>query len=230
MLVRVPETLTISEQFNLDRFNEIKLVGGRAAGDTSPTRTSRTWPATPRTQEEIGSRTITYDDGLNVQNAAIDNLDGFAPYNTETAPRMGDTVTGLTGVLDYQWAGNSSSGATWRIRAVEDGANEFKDTNPRPTAPEDVGGTIQAGSFNVLNYFATLDDGSLTANGLEPRGANTAEEFARQTEQLVELHRHARRRPARPGRAREQLQGRRSRQRAGIPGRAAERRARRGRL
>ena len=79
-------------------------------------------------------------------------------YNTDTAPRMGDTVTGLTGVLDYQWAGNSSSGATWRIRAVEDGANEFEDANPRPAAPEDVGGTIQAGSFNVLNYFATLDD------------------------------------------------------------------------
>ena len=28
MLVRIPETLTISEQFNLDRFNEIKLAAG----------------------------------------------------------------------------------------------------------------------------------------------------------------------------------------------------------
>ena len=28
MLVRFPETLTISEQFNLDRFNEIKLAAG----------------------------------------------------------------------------------------------------------------------------------------------------------------------------------------------------------
>jgi predicted extracellular nuclease/2',3'-cyclic-nucleotide 2'-phosphodiesterase (5'-nucleotidase family) len=185
MLVRVPETLTISEQFNLDRFNEIKLV----AGERPVQFTHENEPdvaGNAAHQEEIGSRTITYDDGLNIQNASIDNLDGFAPYNTETAPRMGDTVAGLTGVLDYQWAGNSSSGATWRIRAVEDGANEFEEANPRPAAPEDVGGTIQAGSFNLLNYFATLDDGSLTANGLEPRGANTAEEFARQTERLVE--------------------------------------------
>ncbi len=184
MLVRVPETLTISEQFNLDRFNEIKLV----AGERPVQFTHENEPdvaGNAAHQEEIGSRTITYDDGLNTQNASIDNLDGFAPYSTETAPRMGDTVTGLTGVLDYQWAGNSSSGATWRIRAVENGANEFEQVNPRPAAPEDVGGTIQAASFNVLNYFATLDDGSLTANGLEPRGANTIEEFDRQTEKLV---------------------------------------------
>lgn len=185
MLVRIPETLAISDQFNLDRFNEIKL----AAGERPVTFTHDNEPDVAGFDahlKEVGGRTITYDDGLNIQNAAIDTLDGFAPYNTETAPRMGDTVTGLTGVLDYQWAGNSASGATWRIRAVEDAANEFEDTNPRPTAPEDVGGTIQAGSFNVLNFFATLDDGSLTANGLEPRGANTAEEFARQTERLVE--------------------------------------------
>jgi predicted extracellular nuclease len=184
MLVRVPETLTISEQFNLDRFNEIKLV----AGERPVQFTHENEPDIADFADhlkEIGSRTITYDDGLNVQNAAIGTLDGFAPYDTKSAPRMGDTVAGLTGVLDYQWAGNSASGATWRIRAAEDGANAFESKNPRPAEPEDVDGTIKAASFNVLNFFATLDDGSLTANGLEPRGANTAEEFARQTEKLV---------------------------------------------
>lgn len=98
---------------------------------------------------------------------------------------MGDTVTGLTGVLDYQWAGNSASGATWRVRSVEDGDNTFVSANPRPAEPADVGGTFTVASFNVLNFFTTLDDGSLTANGQDPRGANSAEEFARQTERLV---------------------------------------------
>lgn len=184
MLVRFTDTLTITEQFNLDRFNEIKLVQGdrpaQFVQDNAPDATGY-----QAHLEDLGSRTITYDDGQNVQNAAIENLDGFAGYDTATAPRMGDTVTDLTGVLDYQWAGNSSSGATWRVRAVEDGANDFVETTPREATPADVGGTLTVCSLNVLNYFATLDDGSMIANGNEPRGAHTSAEFDRQTEKLV---------------------------------------------
>lgn len=186
MLVTLPQTLTITEQFNLDRFNEIKLV----AGERPAQFTQENAPDAAAYQAylaELGARTITYDDGLNVQNAAIANLDGFGPtYNTETAPRMGDTITGLTGILDYQWSGNAGSGATWRVRSVEDGANVFEDSaTPRTSAPDDVGGTLQVANFNVLNYFKTLDTGGTTAIGQEPRGADNAAEFARQTEKLV---------------------------------------------
>ncbi|PZA12866.1 fused nuclease/metallophosphatase/5'-nucleotidase/calcium-binding protein, partial [Rhodopseudomonas palustris] len=188
MLVTIPETLTITEQYNLDRFNEIKLV----AGDRPEQFTQENAPDAAAYQAylaELGARTITYDDGLNTQNEPISNLDGFGPvYNTETAPRMGDTVTGLTGVLDYQWAGNSASGATWRIRSAEDGTNSFDDTAPaRTEEPADVGGRLKVASFNVLNYFTTLDVGSATtAIGADPRGADNATELARQTAKLVE--------------------------------------------
>ncbi|MDA9530548.1 ExeM/NucH family extracellular endonuclease [Bradyrhizobium sp. CCBAU 25338] len=194
MLVTIPQTLTVTEQYNLDRFNEIKLV----AGERPEQFTQENAPDAAAYQAylaELGARTITYDDGLNVQNAAINNLDGFDPndnpsaapnYGTADAVRMGDTVTGLTGVLDYQWAGNSASGATWRIRSVEDGANTFgAGDNPRTDAPEDVGGRLKVASFNVLNYFTTLDNGGTTAIGEAPRGADNAAEFARQTEKLV---------------------------------------------
>ncbi|BBF93624.1 ExeM/NucH family extracellular endonuclease [Blastochloris tepida] len=186
MLVTIPETLTVTEQYNLDRFNEIKLV----AGERPEQFTQENAPDAEAYQaylQALGARTITYDDGLNVQNTAITNLDGFGPvYNTDTAPRMGDTVTGLTGVLDYQWAGNSASGATWRVRSVEDGTNTFEDgANARTDTPADVGGDLKVACFNVLNYFVTLDNGATTAIGAEPRGANTAEEFARQTDKLV---------------------------------------------
>ncbi len=46
--------------------------------------------------------------------------------------------------------------------------------NARPEVPE-VGGEVTVASFNVLNYFTTLGD----------RGANTAEEFARQQAKIV---------------------------------------------
>ncbi|KAA5599559.1 ExeM/NucH family extracellular endonuclease [Blastochloris sulfoviridis] len=187
MLVTIPETLTVTEQYNLDRFNEIKLV----AGERPEQFTQDNAPDAEAYQaylEDLGARTITYDDGLNVQNTAIANLDGFGPvYNTDTAPRMGDTVTGLTGVLDYQWAGASASGATWRVRSVENGTNTFEDgANVRTDTPADVGGDITVACFNVLNYFVTLDNGASTAIGAEPRGADTAEEFARQTDKLVD--------------------------------------------
>jgi VCBS repeat-containing protein len=138
-------------------------------------------------RQEVGARTITYDDGLSTQNALISNLDGFGPvYNTVTAPRMGDTITNLEGVLSYQWAGNAASGATWRVRSAVDGTNTFVEGNPRPVAPAPVGGDLKVVSFNVLNYFTTVDlPGATTANGLDPRGADSEGELIRQTEKLV---------------------------------------------
>ncbi|MER2269174.1 ExeM/NucH family extracellular endonuclease [Methylobacterium oxalidis] len=183
MLVTLPQTLTITEQFNLDRFNEIRLAaGGRVETFTNAYEPDAAAYAAYLAQS--AARSIVYDDGLNSQNQPIGNLAGFGPYGTATAPRMGDTVTGLTGVLGY---GPSNA---YRVRAIEDGDNSFVRANPRTAAPDDTGGTLKVGSLNVLNYFKTLDsDGSATgvktAIGLDPRGANTAAEFDRQTEKLV---------------------------------------------
>ncbi|MEI4233767.1 ExeM/NucH family extracellular endonuclease [Roseovarius sp. D22-M7] len=184
MLVSFEETLTVNEMFQLDRFNEIKLV----QGDRPEQFTQSNAPDVAGFAQhllDVGARQITYDDGLNQQNAAIDNLDGFAPFSDVNAVSMGDTVDNLTGVLNYQWAGNGASGATWRVRSTEDGENTFDDTNPRPTEPADVGGTLKVAAFNVLNYFTTLDTGGTTANGSGPRGADSPVEFERQTDKLV---------------------------------------------
>jgi predicted extracellular nuclease len=74
-------------------------------------------------------------------------------YTTANAPRMGDTVSGLTGVLDFDFN-------EFRVRSIENGpgVNDFTSANPRPAAPADVGGTLKVASFNVLNYFTTLDE------------------------------------------------------------------------
>nr|WP_305852518.1 ExeM/NucH family extracellular endonuclease [Verticiella sp. GG226] len=178
MLVKFTDTLTITEQFDLDRYNEIKLVAGERPSQYTVDNAPDVAGYLQHVQE-LAARTIVYDDGLGVQNAAIGNLDGFDPYTTATAPRMGDTVDGLVGVLDYDFD-------QFRVRAVEDGSNTFDRVNERTQATEDVGGSLKMGNLNVLNYFRTLDIGSATtANGHDPRGADSAEEFARQTEKLV---------------------------------------------
>ena len=191
MLVTFVDTLQITEQFQLDRFNEIKLVAGsRPYQFTQNNLPDTTLFDTHR--QALGARTITYDDGLNVQNANIANLDGFAGFTENNAKRMGDTVTQLTGVLDYKWAGNSASGATWRVRSVTAGDNVFTSTldgnspNPRPATAPSVAGTLKLASFNVLNFFTTIDEpGVITAAGHDPRGADSLDEFNRQLPKLV---------------------------------------------
>ncbi len=66
MLVRFPQTLTISEQFNLDRFNEIRL----AAGGRPETFTNAFEPnsaAYAAYLAQTAARSITYDDGSNAR-------------------------------------------------------------------------------------------------------------------------------------------------------------------
>jgi len=187
MLVNFTDELSITEMFQLDRFNEIKLSqGGRLVQFTQENEPDVVGYAAHL--EAIAQRTIVYDDGLSEQNALIGNLDGFGPtFSTDTDIRMGDVITGLSGILSYQWAGDAASGATWRVRATMDGENVFEKNNIRPLVPPSVGGAIKVGSLNVLNYFTTLDEGDNTAgpNDSGPRGADSQEEYDRQLQKLV---------------------------------------------
>jgi predicted extracellular nuclease len=96
--------------------------------------------------------------------------------------RSGYTVSGLTGVLEQRFG-------VYRVQPV--GPVSFSDDNPRPLAPDGVGGRIKVSAMNVLNYFTTLDAsgaGPLICGplaNLECRGANTAAEFARQRDKIV---------------------------------------------
>lgn len=189
MLATFTDTLTVNEMFQMDRFNEIRLsANGRPAQftqlfDPDPV-------AYDAYQREAGSDQIIFDDGLNVQNAAIlpeADLNGDGVFDTADGFTMGDTITGLTGVVTYTWAGNNTSAESWRIRSVDDG-NSFVDTAPREDTPPDVGGTLKVASFNVLNFFTTLDVAGNPGSGpssLPPRGADSASEFERQLNKLL---------------------------------------------
>lgn len=179
MLVRFPETLTITEQFNLDQFGEIRVTQGDRP-ESYTVNNDASVAGYDAHIRDIASRSVIFDDGRSTSNPNLDNTVVDGDYNSATAPRMGDTVTGMTGVLDFDFN-------QYRVHAVENGAgiNDFVSENPRPASPPAVGGTLKLASFNVLNYFTTLDNGQNTAIGLEPRGAETLAEFERQTDKLV---------------------------------------------
>ena len=87
----------------------------------------------------------------------------------------------IEGVLGYSFD-------EWTLQ-VTDTLVFDESANPRPTTAPDVGGSLQVASYNVLNFFTTIDQGSNATgpNGdLDPRGADTAEEFARQSAKIVD--------------------------------------------
>ena len=178
MLVTFEQDLYISEFFNFDRFNEIVLTTER---QFQGTQIAGPGPAAIAVAEANALARITLDDGRSSQNPdpAI-HPDGTEFTLTNTF-RGGDILEDVTGVLDFSFG-------LYRIQPTQ-GAIHVAD-NPRPTAPDPIGGELRVATFNVLNFFTHLDNSATGAicgptGNLECRGANTSEELKRQLDKLV---------------------------------------------
>ncbi|SEJ41481.1 hypothetical protein SAMN04488058_107142 [Deinococcus reticulitermitis] len=156
MVITIPETLTVTDNFGLGRYGELGLsAGGRLFNPTNGN--------VQTTLEQNNARRIVLDDANTAQNPAQ------LPYlSAEGTRRTGDTVSGLTGVLHY--ANNA-------FKVEPTVAPTFVNANPRPAQPKDVGGSLKVAGANVLNYFTTF--------GPSDRGANSAYEFARQKAKVI---------------------------------------------
>lgn len=189
MLVRLPQTLTVTEHHQLGRFGQVTLsAGGRLVQPTqlvSPGAEARMLQAANHLNR------ILLDDGANAQNPdPIAFGRGGEPLSAANTLRAGDTVTGVVGVLTYTWAGNEASGNAYRLRpigALGGGPPDFVAANPRPHAAPDVGGSLRVGVLNVLNYFDDVYGcrGGVTGRALDCRGADSRQEFARQWPKTV---------------------------------------------
>ncbi len=180
MLVNFPETLTVTENFNLARFGEVLLsADGRLFNPTnsidptdiptSETENDENNVAAVTAQQEFNDRNqILLDDTRNTQNpTTIPFLRGGDTL------RIGDTTTDLSGVLGFGFG-------SYRVQPTVDPV--FAATNPRTSAPEDVGGNVKVASFNVLNYF----NGDGMGGGFPTsRGADSLAEFERQSDKIV---------------------------------------------
>jgi hypothetical protein len=177
MHVTFPELLYISEYFNFDRFGEIVLTTNRQFQPTASFEPGST-DAANRALANSLSR-ITLDDGRTSQNPDPAIHPNGNVFDLTNLFRGGDTVENVTGVLDYGFG-------LYRVQPTQ-GA-EYTPANPRPAQPDDVGGNLKVASFNVLNYFTTIDTGAFIcgpAGDQECRGADTSEEFTRQRDKIV---------------------------------------------
>lgn len=170
MLVFFPQTLYVTEHYNLGRYGEVSLSAyGRLY---QPTHRVTPGAAALALQDENRRNRILLDDARTPQ-----NLDPIYPAPTLTAAntlRLGDMVVGLTGVLGEGFG-------AYRIQPV--GQIDFLSGNPRPASLTRTNGAVTVASVNTLNYFVTLDSGAFIcgpAGNQECRGADSAFEFERQ--------------------------------------------------
>ncbi len=182
MRVRFAQPLLISEYFNYDRFGEIVLALPLPGEPRPMTPTAVETPASPgyfQRSELNGLSRITLDDGRSSQNPDPALHPGGGEFSLENRFRGGDTLTEVTGVLDYRFG-------LYRVQPTR--AASYSATNPRPGAAPEVGGSLKVAAFNVLNYFTTLDgQGPICgpAASLDCRGADNAGEFQRQRDKII---------------------------------------------
>ncbi len=183
MRVTLPETLVISEYFDYDRFGEVVLAKPRDGESRlfTPTAVVDPGPEAQQLLAENERRQIVVDDRSTQQNPSVLPHPGNGePFSLTNRVRGGDTVTGISGVLDEAFD-------TYRLQPTSYG--DYAAVNERPESRPEVGGDVHVASFNVLNYFLTLDAGSNKCGpqlNQDCRGANDANELQRQRAKIVD--------------------------------------------
>ncbi|MBU9543200.1 ExeM/NucH family extracellular endonuclease [Burkholderia multivorans] len=175
MLVRLPQTLTVTDNYELGRYGSVLLSNGRLR-----TPTSAVPPSQAQTQIDANARNrLILDDGSNKQNPA--SVPYPAPQlSAANTLRTGYTVRDVQGVLEVRYG-------AWRVQPVPGAAAPTFDAraNPRTNAPaRDPHANLRVASFNVLNYF----NGNGLGGGFDDpnnRGAKTYQEFQRQEAKIV---------------------------------------------
>jgi predicted extracellular nuclease len=169
MRVTFSQTLYVTEHFELGSFGEMVV----SSGGILPNPTNIVAPGAPAQAQALANELnrLTVDDGL----AATDPDPTpylFGPTAEEKTLRMGDTVTGMQGVLTYKFGSYTLEPTT---------APVFVRANPR-TPPPARAGIVRVASSNVLNFF----NGNGAGGGFPTaRGANTLAEFNRQRAHII---------------------------------------------
>jgi uncharacterized protein len=186
MLVTLPQTLTVQQNFFQGRFGQLTLGAGGRIFQRHNFNFTLDDPL-------LFSRMLILDDGLNLQNPSP-----IPYYPLDGAIRAGDTLNGLTGIIDQGRINSARTDAPdfsasfpyvyYRLHPTD--APQFETENPRSETPPALDGRLTVASFNVLNFFTTLNQtpyppGSLYDELNQPRGAHNALEYERQLSKLL---------------------------------------------
>jgi 5'-nucleotidase len=201
MLLAPQGDFTVTDTYSTNRYGTV----GLAAGTTpllQPTTVGR--PLSPEYHAQVAdnaARAVLLDDGATTNYSSASNTSKALPWLTGGSPvRVGAAVTFTTPVvLDYRFGAWGFQPLTHLTPDVADTVQPAVFANTRTERPDDVGGNLHVGTFNVLNYFTTTGD-QLTGctyytdrdgnpitvhGGCLARGAADAENLERQEAKIV---------------------------------------------
>jgi len=182
MLVRFVQPLSVTNLRFLESFGEVGLSqGGRLRQFTNSNVPDQS--AYTAHKSLNGRRGITLDDGARARNSGTFRYLHAGPAGYSL--RSGDTVSALTGNLRYARGSGGRGEETWRLMPTVDPV--FASVNPRPGAPA-TAGSVHVASFNVLNFFSTVDSGAANCGPESAdncRGADSTREQNRQRDKIV---------------------------------------------
>ena len=180
MRVRLTHPLFVTNHHELGRFGDVTLSSTSADSDPDDSRRQVLITATeflaPGSEEAAAharnnaASQIVLGDGSQVRDP--ERVPYLGPDGRTL--RRGDRIQALEGVV-------STSFGSYRIEPT--GPVAFERDRPRPDEPPEVGGDLTVASFNVLNYFTTVDDGSDATSFA--RGADSERELARQQAKIT---------------------------------------------
>ncbi len=199
MLVQPTGDITVTDNYNTNRYGSFSLVNG-----TTPLRTATdvVKPGAEAIAYEAANKAKAYvlDDGSTVDYTRGGSEIPLAYLSQDNPLRIGALVTFQhPAVLTYSFD-------AWTLQPTTpvNGTTSPSDlpvswNNTRESAPDPVGGEISISSFNVLNYFSTTGDeltgctfykdreyNPITVNsGCDARGAANQENFERQQAKIV---------------------------------------------
>lgn len=182
MLVHIDAPLTVSQNYFLGRYGQL-TVSAEGRLEKPSNRHPAGSPEALAMADDNARRRLLLDDGSSLQNP------NPTPYiGADNTVRAGDTLAGLTGVIDYGLATSDSTGfADYRLQPTV--APVITRANARSATPEAVGGNLRVASFNVLNYFTTIDQSGAacfpSGTRSDCRGADSTAEFNRQKTKIV---------------------------------------------
>ena len=180
MAVTLPQTLTVTDIWNLARFGEFTLSDGRLI---APTQTQIPGAAAITQQQANDQNRLLVDDGrVGTYTTPFPvGADDATPLDADNPVRTGYTVSGLQGVMHFTF-NNYKIEPTAPLVFDQTGA-------PRTAAPDLPDAPLRVAAFNALNFFSTLDNaGPICAPAMNRgcRGADTPGELARQTDKITE--------------------------------------------
>ncbi len=165
--------IVISEYYNFDRYGEVVVCEGRSKHSDGRnyqfTEIKRPNVAGFERYSSLIQRScVTIDDDFSPQNRNPAKFGGIYPVTSSTGHfRGGDVVTTLQGPLFFAFN-------KWRVQPMTEAELAWTGIQ-RQDPPELPPGDLKVAFANLLNYWVTVGTGS------QLRGADSAEEFARQS-------------------------------------------------